>query len=89
MHYANTLVKWPGCVYLENEGVAGAFKVERLWLMSMISSQMGISLSNASLFCELRERTAQLADTNTRLQVYFFVVVLVQQCYVFLVESSC
>ncbi len=69
----------PGCVYLENEEVTGAFKVERLWLMSVISSFMGISLSNASLYGELRERTAQLADTNTRLQVCFVVAVLA--CY--------
>ncbi len=74
----------PGCVYLENETVIGAFKVERLWLMSMISSFMGISLSNASLFGELRERTAQLADTNTRLQVCFVVAVLA--CYFILVH---
>ncbi len=65
------LCKYSGCVYLEKQGVEGAFRADRLWLMSMISSQMGISLTNASLFGELCERTVQLGETNKRLQVFF------------------
>ncbi len=50
--------------------MAGAFRAERLWLISMLSSQMGISLTNASMFGEFRERTIQLGETNKRLQVF-------------------
>jgi hypothetical protein len=40
-----------------------------LWVISMISSQMGISLRNSYLFRELGARTAELAQRNEELEV--------------------
>ncbi|MCC3454140.1 AAA family ATPase [Microcoleus sp. PH2017_08_TRC_O_A] len=57
-----------GILYLENNLTAGAFTIERLEVLKVLSSQAAISIENALLYRTLedkvKERTAQLAEAN-------------------------
>ncbi len=60
-----------GILYLENNLVTGAFTVERLEVLKILSSQTAISLENATLYATLEEkvvrRTRQLEEVNTKM----------------------
>lgn len=64
--------KLSGILYLENNLITDAFSPDRLEILQFLSTQAAISLDNARLYNQLelrvQERTAQLMDTNTRLQ---------------------
>lgn len=45
--------KFIGILYLGNNAMAGAFTVERLKMLRLLSSQIAISLENANLFADL------------------------------------
>jgi predicted ATPase/serine phosphatase RsbU (regulator of sigma subunit)/tRNA A-37 threonylcarbamoyl transferase component Bud32 len=57
-----------GILYLENNLTAGAFTIERLEVLKVLSFQAAISIENALLYRTLedkvQERTAQLAQAN-------------------------
>jgi serine phosphatase RsbU (regulator of sigma subunit) len=57
-----------GILYLENNLTTGAFTIERLEVLKVLSSQAAISIENALLYRTLedkvKERTAQLAEAN-------------------------
>lgn len=57
-----------GILYLENNLAAGAFTIDRLEILKVLSSQAAISIENALLYRTLedkvQERTAQLAEAN-------------------------
>lgn len=57
-----------GVIYLENNLTADAFTEERIELLALLSGQIGISIANAELYEELKERvrlrTAQLETRN-------------------------
>jgi histidine kinase len=44
-----------GVLYLENNLVTGAFNFERLEVLKLLTSQIGISLENARLYSNLEE----------------------------------
>ena len=69
-----------GILYLENSQLPDAFKPERVELLRIIASQSAISLENARIYHELEkmnqnleslvaERTRELNDTNTQLNL--------------------
>lgn len=73
--------KLKGIIYLENNLMKGAFTRDRLKVLEMLSSQIVISLENASLYDHLessneildtkvKERTAQLKEERDKLQRY-------------------
>ena len=49
--------KLVGIVYLENNLTTGAFTVDRLEVLNLLSSQAAISIENAKLYAELRQST--------------------------------
>ncbi|WP_437977927.1 AAA family ATPase [Sorangium sp. So ce295] len=57
-----------GAIYLENNTATGTFTEDRLELLSMLSSQMAISIENARLYTgveqKVRERTAELEQAH-------------------------
>lgn len=61
-----------GMLYLENNLSKGAFTPKRLRLLSLLSSQMAISVENAQFYAKLeykvRERTQELQQRNQELQ---------------------
>ena len=70
-----------GIIYLENNLLTGAFTEDRLKVLEMLSSQIVISLENASLYqtlkssnqkldIKVRERTNQLEQEKDKLQKY-------------------
>jgi predicted ATPase/serine phosphatase RsbU (regulator of sigma subunit) len=65
MIYKNELT---GLFYLENNQTTGAFTAERLAVLTMLSTQIAISLENAQyanhLEEKVKERTRQLAEAN-------------------------
>ncbi len=64
--------KLTGLLYLENNLTTDAFTSDRLELLKVLSAQVAISIENAMLYANLedkvRERTAELADANQKLQ---------------------
>jgi predicted ATPase/serine phosphatase RsbU (regulator of sigma subunit)/serine/threonine protein kinase len=60
-----------GLFYLENNQTTGAFTEDRLSILTMLSSQIAISLENAQYASHLEEkvarRTAQLAQANEQI----------------------
>ena len=50
-----------GLLYLENNLIAGAFSADRLALLEVVSTQLGISLENTRLSEEREEQAAQAA----------------------------
>ncbi|XXX73135.1 ATP-binding sensor histidine kinase [Sorangium sp. So ce134] len=57
-----------GAIYLENNTTTGTFTQDRLELLTMLSSQMAISIENAKLYTgveqKVRERTAELEEAH-------------------------
>jgi len=64
------LNKTYGIIYLENNILANAFTEDRLKVLQLLSSQMGISIYNATLYANLEEkveeRTAELKEEKQR-----------------------
>ncbi len=60
-----------GILYLENNLTIGAFTGDRLAVLKVLSSQMGISLENALLYASMEQqvtaRTQELKEKNVRL----------------------
>ncbi len=61
-------VKLIGVLYLENNLVEGAFTTERVGLLSLLSSQMAISIENADLYRELQIAARDLTEANKDLE---------------------
>ncbi|NET60095.1 MAG: GAF domain-containing protein, partial [Symploca sp. SIO2E6] len=51
-----------GIIYLENNLTTSAFTPDRLEVIKLLSSQAAISIENAKLYSELRERESQLTQ---------------------------
>ncbi|QTA80768.1 Protein kinase and AAA ATPase domains-containing protein [Desulfonema limicola] len=64
--------KLNGLLYLENNLTIDAFTLERLDLLKVLAAQAAISIENAMLYenleTKVRDRTAELAETNRKLQ---------------------
>ncbi|GAK61301.1 ATP-binding region ATPase domain protein [Candidatus Vecturithrix granuli] len=62
-----------GVLYLENNQTTNAFTPERVDMLTLLSSQMAISLENARLYATLetrvQERTAKLTSANQQLSL--------------------
>ena len=60
--------KFRGILYLENDIASGAFTLQRLEILNLLSSQIAISLENAFLYenleQQIRERTQQLIESE-------------------------
>jgi GAF domain-containing protein len=61
-------VKLIGVLYLENNLTRGAFTAERVGLLSMLSSQMAISIENADLYRNLQKAAEDLEEYNRDLE---------------------
>lgn len=48
-----------GILYLENNAISGVFTRERLEVLQLLSSQVAISLENATLYASLEDKVAQ------------------------------
>ncbi len=57
-------------LYLENHLTTGAFTVERLEILRLLSAQIAVSLENALLYQNLAQTNAELATANNRLEQY-------------------
>jgi signal transduction histidine kinase len=61
-----------GILYLENNLTVGAFTIDRLRILNLLSSQAAISLENAQLYSNLEEkvtqRTQELNEKNLHLE---------------------
>jgi signal transduction histidine kinase len=61
-----------GILYLENNLTVGAFTIDRLRILNLLSSQAAISLENAQLYSNLEEkvtqRTQELNENNLHLE---------------------
>ncbi|MDK2409441.1 AAA family ATPase [Aphanizomenon sp. PH219] len=61
-----------GIIYLENNLTVGAFTIDRLRILNLLSSQAAISLENAQLYSNLEEkvtqRTQELNEKNLHLE---------------------
>ena len=72
-----------GVLYLENNVSKGAFTPNRLNLLSLLSSQMAISIENAQFYANLetkvRERTKELQQRNQELQQALQMIKTVQE----------
>ena len=72
-----------GVLYLENNASKGAFTPKRLRLLSLLSSQMAISIENAQFYAKLeskvQERTKELQQRNQELQQALQTIKNVQQ----------
>ncbi len=60
--------KLTGVVYLENNLTTGAFTPERLELLTLLSSQMAISIENASLYQNLKQASQKLEEYSKTLE---------------------
>ncbi|MCP4352252.1 MAG: AAA family ATPase [Desulfobacterales bacterium] len=60
--------KLAGILYLENNLTTGAFTPDRLELLSLLSSQMAISIENADLYQNLREAARKLEEYSRTLE---------------------
>lgn len=59
-----------GIIYLENNITTGAFTMERLEVLKILSSQIAISLKNAMLYGKLETATQNLKTANEQLEDY-------------------
>ncbi len=57
-------------LYLENNLTTGAFTVERLEVLRLLSAQIAVSLENAQLYSNLSNTNAQLEEANRQLENY-------------------
>jgi signal transduction histidine kinase/ActR/RegA family two-component response regulator len=57
-----------GVLYLENGLVSDAFTPERLEVLTLLTSQMTISIQNAQLYADLERQTEQIRAANVNLQ---------------------
>ncbi|HZI13099.1 MAG TPA: AAA family ATPase [Myxococcus sp.] len=57
-------------LYLENNLAAGAFTQDRLEVLRILSAQAALSLHNATLYADLEQASARLAQTNQQLEEY-------------------
>ncbi len=57
-----------GILYLENNLIAGAFTTERIEMLTLINSQIGISLENARLYSNLEEQAEAIRRMNEELE---------------------
>ncbi len=61
-----------GLLYLENNNIAGAFTEDRINLLSLLSGQIAVSISNALLYDQLEqkvaERTNELAQEKKNIE---------------------
>ncbi|MBR8835477.1 MAG: AAA family ATPase [Stigonema ocellatum SAG 48.90 = DSM 106950] len=57
-----------GILYLENILVAGAFTIERVEILRILSSQIAISLTNALLYTNLEDNTEKLKRAKEELE---------------------
>lgn len=64
MHKSNLT----GILYLENNLLAGTFTDERLNMLQIVSSQIGISLENAKLYSSLAKQTKEVQKLNEQLE---------------------
>src|SRR3982074_2115207 len=56
-----------GVLYLENNLVSHVFTPARISVLEMLASQAAISLENARLYNDLREREARILDAQMEL----------------------
>ena len=72
-----------GVLYLENNAIKGAFTPKRMRLLTLLSSQMAISIENAQFYAKLeskvQERTKELQQRNQELQQALQTIKNVQQ----------
>ena len=61
--------KLTAILYLENNLTTGAFTVDRLEVLKLLSSQAAIALENARLYANLETANQQLAEFNLNLEV--------------------
>ena len=61
--------KLTAILYLENNLTTGAFTVDRLEILKLLSSQAAIALENARLYANLETANQQLAESNLNLEV--------------------
>jgi PAS domain S-box-containing protein len=59
-----------GLVYLENNLTVGAFTRDRLEMVQLLAGQAAISLSNARLYSQLRDREAQVRQSEQRVKQF-------------------
>ena len=71
LRHQNQLI---GVVYLENNLTPGAFTVERIELLQLLSGQAAIALTNAQLYQEIRNSEQQLKQFLGAMPVGVFVV---------------
>jgi PAS domain S-box-containing protein len=60
-----------GILYLENNLAVGAFTLERVELLNLLSSQMALALDNATLYSTLKTRLAELSESESRFRAIF------------------
>jgi signal transduction histidine kinase len=65
MIYKDELI---GIWYLENNLIAGAFSDQRLKAITMLSTEMAISIENARLYHNLKETAQKLEESNITLE---------------------
>jgi len=70
-----------GIIYLENNLTTGAFTPERLEVIKLLSSQAAISIQNAKLYSQLRERESQLTQFLEAIPVGVVVLATNGQAY--------
>lgn len=72
-----------GILYLENRAAKGVFTSKKAKILTMLSSQIAVSLVNALLYEKLemrvQERTQELQDKNKELQEAFHTIRTVQE----------
>ncbi|HAJ61670.1 MAG TPA: serine/threonine protein kinase, partial [Cyanobacteria bacterium UBA8543] len=59
-----------GILYLENNLTTGAFTPDRLEVLNVLSSQAAISIKNAKLYSEAREREQKLLESERKLNQF-------------------
>jgi PAS domain S-box-containing protein len=60
-----------GILYLENNLATGAFTVERVELLKLLSSQMAMALENVNLFSNLNAKVAEAVEREERFRGTF------------------
>ena len=61
-------VKLIGILYLENNLMTDSFTIDRVEILKLISSQIGISIENAYLYSNLNQMTESLKISNVQLE---------------------